>query len=78
MHPGLQTGCGEEAGGDLRGHKHTLSAAAAEFPPRQLFEVSLLETAPPSIRFFVFSSFCLSHNGMCQRVGDVAINSNDI
>lgn len=77
--PGASNWMRRRGSGDLRGHKHTLTVAAAELPARRLFEVSLLETAPPSSRFcFFFPSLCLSHNGTCQRVRAGAINSNNI
>lgn len=42
-------------------------------PPRQLFEVSLLETAPPSIRFFLFFLPFVCHTTGCASVSEMLL-----
>lgn len=68
--PGASNSMWRGGSGDLRGHKHTLTVAAAEFPPRRVFEVSLLETAPPSSRFLFFS-FSLF---VCHTMGRASVS----
>lgn len=66
--PGASNWMWRRGSGDLRGHKHTLTVAAAEFPPRQVFEVSLLETAQPSSCFLFFSLF------VCHTTGRASVS----
>lgn len=69
--PGASNWMRRRGSGDLRGHKHTLTVAAAELPPRRVFEVSLLETAPPSC--FLFFSLFVCHTMGRASVSELAL-----